>query len=241
MVILPKSPTTLLPNTFYIMELAIAIIVIIAIVVLPYGLIAKGHDENTKLTEENSRLKSRLDALLTQPAEQEKPVIPEMTPEEPLTIEKIALAIQDRHYGYVQEVTEDAICFTVKDLNYKLYTDRLPQFFLVLQFGVEPEKYNLELLKHAAHLMSDDIIMVKAQMNEEPWSDGRIGLMFLVVAMDRNYSSFKENLDYYIDIINDGRQNLREHYERLEKERKEALPLLTSYASSDAKENKIIS
>lgn len=223
------------------MELAIAIIVIIAVVVLPLGLLVKGYDENTELAEENSRLKSRLDALLTQPAAQEKPAIPEMTPEEPLTIEKIALAIQDRHYGYVQEVTQDAICFTVKDLNYKLYTDRLPQLCLVLQFSLEPEKYNMELLKHAAHLMSDDIIMVKAKINEEPWSDGRIGLMFFVVALDRNYSSFKENLDYYIDIINDGRQNMIEHYEQLEKERKEALPVLTSYAASDAKENKIMS
>ena len=229
------------------MELAITIIVIIAVVVLPLGLLVKGYDENTELTEENTRLKSRLEALQTQPVSAIPPAtleprpVPEMTPEEPLTIEKIALAIQDRHYGYVQEVTQDAICFTVKDLNYKLYTDRLPQLCLVLQFSLEPEKYNMELLKHAAHLMSDDIIMVKAKINEEPWSDGRIGLMFFVVALDRNYSSFKENLDYYIDIINDGRQNMIEHYEQLEKERKEALPVLTSYAASDAKENKTIS
>lgn len=228
------------------MELTIAIIVIVIILVLPYGLMVKGYNENTKLTEENAQLKSRLDTiqlqmLKSEPEKKEDPTVPEIHPEEPLTIEKIALAIQDRHYGYVQEVAQDAIIFTVKDLNYKLYTDRLPQFCLVLQFGVEPEQYNLELLKHAAHLMSDDLIMVKAQINEEPWSDGRIGLMFFLVAIDRNYSSFKENLDYYIDIINDGRQNMREQYERLEKEREEAVPVLTSYASSETKENKIIS
>lgn len=223
------------------MELAIAIIVIVIILVLPYGLMVKGYNENTKLTEENTWLKSRLDTLLTQPETQEKPAIPEVTPEDPLTIDQIALAIQDRHYGYVQEMTQDAVLFTVKDLKYKLYTDRLPQICLVLQFGVEPEKFNLELLKQAAHLMSDDLIMVKAKINEEPWSDGRIGLLFFLVALDRNYSSFKENLDFYIDIINDGRQNMMEHYEQLEKEREEAIPLLSPYSSTDAKENKMIS
>lgn len=218
------------------MELTIAIIVIVIILVLPYGLLVKGYNENTKFTEENAQLNSRLDAIQLKMIES----APEKK-EEPLTIEKIALAIQDRHYGYVQEVAQDAIYFSVKDLNYTLYTDRLPQICLVLQFGVDPETCNLEILKHAAHLMSDDLIMVKAQINEEPWSDGRIGLIFFVVAMDRNYSSFKENLDRYIDIINDGRQNMREHYERLEKEREEAIPVLTSYSPSDTKEIKIVS
>ena len=218
------------------MELTIAIIVIVIILVLPYGLLVKGYNENTKFTEENAQLNSRLDAIQLKMIES----APEKK-EEPLTIEKIALAIQDRHYGYVQEVAQDAIYFSVKDLNYTLYTDRLPQICLVLQFGVDPETCNLEILKHAAHLMSDDLIMVKAQINEEPWSDGRIGLIFFVVAMDRNYSSFKENLDRYIDIINDGRQNMIEHYEQLEKEREEAIPLLSPYSSADAKENKMIS
>lgn len=228
------------------MELTIAIIIILIVLVLPYGMMVKGYNENTKLTEENTQLKSRLDAIQqrvteTVPEKKDAPSAPKIQPEEPLTAEMIALAIQDQHYGYVQEVTEDTIRFVVKDLTYAIYTDRLPQILLALRFRIDPAKHDINLLRRAAYLMSDEIIMVKTQIDDEPGEDGLYGLVFFLVAMDRNYSSFKSNLNNYINIIEDGRRSLGEHYDRLESERKDAIPALAALSSSESKETKILS
>ncbi len=228
------------------MELTIAIIVIVIILVLPYGLLVKGYNENSKLTEENTQLKSRLEAIQLRktevvPEKKEVPSVPEIQPEEPLTAEMIALAIQDQHYGYVQEVTEDTIRFVVKDLTYAIYTDRLPQIVLTLRFRVDSAKHDINLLRRAAYQMSDEIIMVKTQIDDEPGEDGLYSLFFFLVAMDRNYSSFKSNLNNYITIIEDGRQRMGEHYDRLENERNGVLPSLSALSSSASKETKILS
>jgi hypothetical protein len=43
-------------------------------------------------------------------------------------------------------------------------------------------------------------------------------LRFLIVAMDRNYISFRDNLQRYINILSEGDKALREKYHNLEAE-----------------------
>ena len=233
--------------TSKIMELTIAIIIIVIVLVFPYGLLIHGYNENTKLTEENTQLKCRLEAiqLHLSDAKPEKrdvpPIIEKIDPEEPLTPEKIALAIQDRHYGFVREKREDVIYFDVKDNTYSIWTERLPRFILALRFTVDAGQYDLDCMRQAAHLMSDNIIMVKADLNDTPDEDGGYGLSFYLAAMDRNYPSFSQNLDLYIDIIEDGRRNLAEQYDKLVKAKQDPVPTLTALTSGNNKETKIIS
>ena len=89
--------------------------------------------------------------------------------------------------------------------------------------------------------MSDNIIMVKADLNDTPDEDGGYGLSFYLAAMDRNYPSFSQNLDLYIDIIEDGRRNLAEQYDKLVKAKQDPVPTLTALTSGNNKETKIIS
>ena len=78
----------------------------------------------------------------------------------------------------------------------------------------------MDLLKHAAHLMSDRLIMGKALFFDD--EDGKLDLRFMLTAMDRSYHSFRENLVPYLGIIEDGRARMNEIYEDLVKEKRDA-------------------
>ena len=59
--------------------------------------------------------------------------------------------------------------------------------------------------------------------------------------MDRNYSSFRDNLIGYIHLIEDGRQRMNEVYEKLVKEKLDAALTVTPFLPTEKKENKIMS
>ena len=135
---------------------------------------------------------------------------------QPLTIEKIADAI--RMEGYFPEMEGTLVTFKVQGEGYYVDTDRLPMFFLVKWYNVDPTAWDMDILRAAAHKMSDDLVMVKAGVSEDDKT-----LNFFIAAQDRNYESFRANLVYYLHILNDGQQKLVHEYNRMVEEKENAV------------------
>ncbi len=213
------------------MELTIAIIAILAIVILPYWLLVKGYDENIKLTEDNTQLKTRLDALQSR-------AIP--CGEESLTVESMMQVLQ--YYGFASERCEDGIRFKVNNLVYYLSTDRLPKFSVSLQFTINKSEFDPDRMRRAAYLMSDSLIMVKAEVDETTDENGKYDVVFYLVAMDSNVSSLRINFRDYIGIVEEGRRRMVDYYGRLEKEAQEAShPAIPAFLTTESKGTKVIS
>lgn len=135
---------------------------------------------------------------------------------QPLTVDKIADAI--RMEGYFPEMEGNLVSFKVQGEGYYVDTDRLPMFFLVKWYNVDPTAWDMDLLRTAAHKMSDDLVMVKAGVSEDDKT-----INFFIAAQDRNYESFRANLVYYLHILNDGQQKLAQEYNLMVEEKKNAV------------------
>ena len=145
---------------------------------------------------------------------------------QPLTVEKIADAI--RMEGYVPEKEGNLVSFKAQGEGYYVDTDRLPMFFLVKWYNVDPTAWDMDILRAAAHKMSDDLVMVKAGVSEDDKT-----LNFFIAAQDRNYESFRTNLVYYLHILNDGQQKLAQEYNRMVEEIKD--PVLPDNSAAPSK------
>ena len=154
--------------------------------------------------------------------------------QEPLTKDGIAEAV--RFNGYVPEILEDAVEFRVQGEKYLIDAERLPLFFLIKSYTLNPEEWDLDLMRQAAHIMSDKLVMVKAT-----FSDEGTDLNFFVAAHDRNYESLKENLTVYLRIIADGQHLLDVEYDRLVKERDASSLPSQPYIPPVQQENKVLS
>lgn len=135
---------------------------------------------------------------------------------QPLTVDKIADAI--RMEGYFPEKEGNLVSFKAQGEGYYVDTDRLPMFFLVKWYNVDPTAWDMDILRAAAHKMSDDLVMVKAGVSEDDRT-----LNFFIAAQDRNYESFRANLVYYLHILNDGQQKLAQEYNLMVEEKKNAV------------------
>lgn len=143
------------------------------------------------------------------PATEEGHPSPEV---QPLTIEKIAEAI--RMEGYFPEIVGDAVSFKVQGEGYYVDTGRFPMFFIAKSFSVDPTAMEMDLLKDAAHRMSDDLVMVKTTISEDDKA-----LNFFVAALDRNFESFRANFAFYLSLLMDGQRKMSEEYNRLLEEK----------------------
>ena len=189
----------------------IAVIFFAAISAVMLVLLLREDKKNDKLIEENTWLNAKIGTLNEQI---EKDGVPAVNVA--LTVEGIMDAV--RFAGYVPEQDDTWVRFMVSGESFLIDTHRLPQLFVVRDYIVDTKEYDLDLLKHAAHMMSDDLIMVKAVFLEDEKS---CTLRFFVAAMDRNYASFKENLLSYINLIQEGRNRMGAMYDNLDKEKKE--------------------
>lgn len=183
--------------------------------------------KNIKLEIEKSNLKGRMEAMRDRES---------TPPDEPLT----AVGVEDaiRYAGYVPERNEHWIRFMASGDVYVVETGRLPAVFVIKDYGLDPKKWEIDLLKDAAHRMSDDLIMVKATIFDE---EDETSIRFLVATLDANNASFKRNLTKYMSIIEDGRQRVNEIYEDLVKEKNEAIMTATPFVPNARSENKISS
>ncbi len=128
----------------------------------------------------------------------------------PLTTAGIAELINS--LGWEHGVNGSEIRFSVSDEIYGIQTDRLPLVFILKGFRIEAKDWDIDRLRHAAHLMADEVVMVKARIDED--AEG-IFLHFFVATHDANIESFSANLMAYLGIINEGESQLRAIYEKL--------------------------
>lgn len=134
---------------------------------------------------------------------------------EPLSVEQIADAI--RFEGYYPEIEDNYVKFKVQGEGYYVDANRLPLLFILKGYGVDPNEWEMDLLKDAAHKMSDQLVMVKAT-----FSDDDKDMRFFVAALDRNYESFRGNFTSYLSILEDGQRIMNEEYNKMLDEKRAA-------------------
>lgn len=184
--------------------LAFTIFLGVACVVLLVILSAQDN-KNTKLAVENSMIKGRMEAL------QEKTLTTVPREEENLTADGIMEAI--RFAGYVPERNANWVRFLTQGEEFFIDVERLPMLLVMRLYDVATQEMEMDLLKQAAHLMSDELIMVKALIYER--EDCGTSLRFYVVSFDRDYYNFRSNLPRYISMIIDGNRRMNEIYNQL--------------------------
>lgn len=170
------------------------------------------HWENRRLNDDMKHQKETNMELLKRIPSKDKAESTEM---EPLSVEKIAEAI--RFEGYFPEKDDDCVRFKVQGENYMVDASRLPLIFIVKGYSVDPNDWEMDLFRDAAHKMSDKIVMVKAA-----FSDDNRDLRFFIAARDRNYESFRTNLTSYVGILEDGQRVMNEEYNKMVDEKREA-------------------
>lgn len=153
----------------------------------------------------------------------------------PLNVGTIAEAI--RMEGFVPEVEETGVRFKSQGETFYVDAERLPLFFLLKGYNIDPKDWEMDILRDAAHRMSDELIMVKATISDDDSS-----LNFFIAAQDRNLESFRANLTYYLRILEDGQRKMEEEYRRMVDEQREAaLATAAPVLPSKQQENKILS
>ena len=210
--------------------LAISIILGVACVLL-LVMLSFQDNKNTKLSVENGLMKGRMEALQERLDKKER-----VSPDAPLTADGIEAAI--RHAGYVPDVQENWIRFMVAGEPFYVETGRLPSVFVLRQYGVDTKEWEMDLLKQAAHLMSDELMIVKAIFDED---GAETCLRFLVAALDANNESFKVNLTRYLALIEDGRRKMNEFYDGLLKEKRDAALTVSPFTPAGQSESKLLS
>ena len=153
---------------------------------------------------------------------------------EPLTLEKIADAV--RMEGFFPETDETGVKFKAQGESYYIDAERLPLIFILKSYNVDTNEWEMDLLRDAAHLMSDALIMVKATFAD----DGK-ALNFFVAAQDRNFESFRANLTGYMRIIEDGQRKMNEEYHRLEDAKRDDTLAAQPYIPQVKQDNKVLS
>lgn len=189
-------------------------------------------NKNTNLAVENESLKRRRDEII------DRPQIPATTTDQfgPLSVDGIEQAV--RHMGYLPDRSEHWIRFMAAGEPYFIETYRLPVVFLARHFSVDVKDWDMDLFKHAAHLMSDDLIMVKATFDDDEKDPG---MRFFVAALDANYASFSDNLPRYLSLIEKGRKRILEIYEGLVKEKEEASRVSAPILLAEPQKKKVLS
>lgn len=153
---------------------------------------------------------------------------------EPLTVERITDAL--RVEGFSPEVNGDWVSFTVQGEKYHIDASRLPLLFVMKGYSLNPDDWEMDLLREAAHRMSDDMVMVKAS-----FTDDDKGLRYFVVARDRNYESFRSNIASYVNILEDGQRVMDEAYMKMVTEKHDAARDSQSILPPVRQKNKVLS
>ena len=213
------------------------LVLVICLAVFCFALLmilGRQDEKNSALAAENGLLKGRMESIQEKMSATSSP---SSDLSARLTVADIEAAV--RHAGYVPDTSEDWVRFMVAGEKYYIDTARLPLLFVTRFYTVETSDWDMDLLKRAAHLLSDEMVMVKAIFDEKP---NGTTLRFIIAAMDGNYSSLRDNLMSYINIVNDGNRRMREIYERLVEEKNNpAIALKNALTSNAQPESKLLS
>ena len=197
-------------------------------------ILGRQDEKNSALAAENGLLKGRMESFQEKMSATSSPSSDSSAT---LTVADIEAAV--RHAGYVPDSSEGWVRFMVAGEKYYIDTARLPLLFVTRFYTVETSDWDMDLLKKAAHLLSDEMVMVKAIFDEKPDSTT---LRFIIAAMDGNYASLRDNLMPYINIVNDGSRRMSEIYERLVEEKNNpAIAIKKALSSNAQSESKLLS
>lgn len=124
-----------------------------------------------------------------------------------------------RYNGFVPEVDTDEnwIFFKKLGLTYGIVTERLPMFIIMRHYDLDKKEWNMELLRQAAHKVSDEIIMAKVLLTGEDEN----GISFQITSFEDNYDHLKDFLCQYLSIIDESYARLFDIYNELENKKSE--------------------
>lgn len=124
-----------------------------------------------------------------------------------------------RYNGFVPEVDTDEnwIFFKKLGLTYGIVTERLPMFIIMRHYDLDKKEWNMELLRQAAHKVSDDIIMAKVLITGEEED----GISFQIISFENDYDHLKDFLCRYLSIIDESYARLFDTYNELENRKSE--------------------
>ena len=227
----------------------VCLLTVLSVVLMILWLVAQYHRANRGTEERLGSVQRTLEDVSARLGrlEEKQRKDPEGSPEEngnwdtlpedgPLTAAGVAECV--RAAGYVPEDWDGGFIFKKDDEVYIIDLRRLPRVFISKTYLANPKDWDLELLQRAAYQMSDEIIMLKADISGEPDGDGDRTLRFFLAAMDRTLRGFRENLKEYIQIIDEGQRRMGEAYNQFEKEKKDASSLNGLTSSSDKQNGK---
>ena len=124
-----------------------------------------------------------------------------------------------RFNGFVPEADEGWIFFKKQGLTYGIDTGHLPMFIIMRHYDLDKNEWDMELLRQAAHRVSDEIIMAKVLHTGE----NEDGISFQIISFEDSYGHLKDYLCQYLSIIDESRTRLFDIYNELEKRRSETL------------------
>ena len=201
--------------------------------VLLFAFLVAQDGKNDKLLDENGRLKGRLETLQEGKELKSTPVTG------PVTEDTIKEAI--RYNGFVPDENENFIFFRVSGDQYTIPKEDLPKIYIIQYHVDDKADWDMDLLQHAAHLMSDELMMVKVLLDEYEGDDTKFGFRSFVAALDRNYESFRDNLVSYTQMIDSGFSRMMEIYNRMVEDSKDASVSPVPLTPDSKQNNKIVS
>ena len=122
-----------------------------------------------------------------------------------------------RHNGFVPEAEDNWIFFKKQGDTYGIVTERLPTFIIMRHYDLDKKEWNMELLRQAAHKVSDEIIMAKVLLTGEDEN----GISFQITSFEDNYDHLKDFLCQYLSIIDESYARLFDTYNELENQKSE--------------------
>lgn len=122
-----------------------------------------------------------------------------------------------RYNGFVPEAEDNWIFFKKQGDTYRIVTERLPTSIIMRHYDLDKKEWNMELLRQAAHKVSDEIIMAKVLLTGEDED----GISFQITSFEDNYDHLKDFLYQYLSIIDESYARLFDTYNELENQKSE--------------------
>lgn len=113
-----------------------------------------------------------------------------------------------RYNGFVPESVEHWITFMSKGEQYVIDADRFPVLIMMKSYKVDWNELDMDLMRKAAHQVSDELIMAKVLFLGEEEDQ----IAFQIEAIESKYGHFKDCLIRYIGIIEESHARMDQIY-----------------------------
>lgn len=142
-----------------------------------------------------------------------------------------------RYNGFVPEAEDNWIFFKKQGDTYGIVTERLPTFIIMRHYDLDKKEWNMELLRQAAHKVSDEIIMAKVLLTGEDED----GISFQITSFEDDYDHLKDFLCQYLSIIDESYARLFDIYNELENKKSEMTLTNQGQSLNMARSKKVVS